>query len=510
MIIYQRNSFIYFEDGSLKFWVPEEYLQLIDIGLGKVRIWIYQHKAREHKTFVNKEYLITDVHDKNDNEYGDTVDDLISGLIPTSGVLIDTNSAIGDAFGRLRTSMPYQLFDSKELDGSQTRIWSEETSGNGTTTKETANSQWLLNAPDNGSFAIRQTKQRFPYQAAKSQLALLTGVMPTVINTRASIGLAEGNQATNLTPFEIYNGVYWQNANDGTTTKNGMHVCISKNGVHNKIHQDDWSVDSMDGTGASGIDADWSKAQIFGFDFEWLGVGRVRFHLNINGVSYIVHEFNHANLIDSVYTKSPNLPVRYEARSIGGDLTVQKICSSIQSEGGVDPAGVVHIGSSQLNSVNNDSAGTNNTVAAILRLQNDRPYSMLKLTSYTALSFANSPLRWSIALVSGSFQIDVNGTPTAIDDLVGSIDLPDTTVNFWEANTSGQDTVLEADISPFTIEEGFLGAGGNQADMADISPVDNLLTVGKEINGSRTAFVLYVQGYGANTMRSALKFKEVI
>jgi hypothetical protein len=65
-------------------------------------------------------------------------------------------------------------------------------------------------------------------------------------------------------------------------------------------------------------------------------------------------------------------------------------------------------------------------------------------------------------------------------------------------------------ISQFTIEEGYVGASGAQADVAAISPVDNLLTVGKDLNGSRSSFILYAQGYGVNTLRTSLKFKEII
>jgi hypothetical protein len=344
---------------------------------------------------------------------------------------LNTDNTSGDAFGRLRISTPFQLFDSKELDGSQDRIWNQQLAGNGSTIQDVPNSQWIISAPDNGSFAIRQTKQRFAYQTGKSQLALLTGVLPIVLDTRGSIGLAEENQATNTTPFEIYNGIYWQNANDGTTPKNGMHVCISNNGVHNKVHQADWNIDKFDGNGPSRLTVNWDKVQIFGFDFEWLGVGGVRFHLNINNVSYLVHKFNHANFITSVYTKTPNLPIRYEARSIDGNLDVQKICCSIQSEGGVEPAGVTHIRSSTLNTIPDNTAGTNNTVLAVLRLQSLKPYSVLKLINYSALTFANNALRWSIALVDGSFEILDGGVATAIDDLPGSVDLPNTTLKCW-------------------------------------------------------------------------------
>jgi hypothetical protein len=424
--------------------------------------------------------------------------------------VVSSDNARHDAFGRLRVSDPYTVFDSKELNGSGSRIWSEIVNGTATSVKDDDNSQYLLNAPNSGDYAIRQTKQRYQYQAGKSQLALLTGVLPTVADSRGLIGLVEEDQSTNSAPYEAYNGMYFMNSNDGTTAVDGMHVCVSKNGVHNRVNQNDWNIDRMDGNGPSNKIADWSKAQIFMIDFEWLGVGRVRFYLNIDGVSYQVHEFEHANAVSSVYVKSPNLPVRYEARSSGGNLTVQKICASIQSEGGVEQAGIMHIGSSQLVVVNDDTLGTDNTILAIIRLQSEKPYSLLKLLSFSGLTFSNAPLRWSIALVDGLFEIDVNGVPTAIDDLAGSIDLPETTINFWEGNTSGLDTVLEADISPYTIEEGFIGSGGNQSNVAAIAPAENLLTAGKSLDGSRTAFVLYAQGYGVNTMRYAIKFKEVL
>jgi hypothetical protein len=355
----------------------------------------------------------------------------------------------------------------------------------------------------NNDFAIRQTFQRFNYQAGKSQLALLTGKLSTVDNVNSRIGLIEGEVGSEATPFNAYNGIYFSSVN-GT-----VYVNIMKNGSNTAIAQSSWNIDKMDGGGPSRKTLDFTKVQIFVIDFEWLGVGRVRFGFNIDGVTYPVHQFVHANLTTSVYTKTPNLPVRYEIRSTGGADSMQKICASIMSEGGIEQSGITHIGSSALNTLANNTAGLDNTVMAAIRLQSARPYSTLKLLSFSGLAFSDTPVRWSVALVPGSFEINVNGTPTAMDDLAGSVDLTGTTINFWEAAAAGTDTVLESIVSPYTIEEGFI-AGSKNAPANSIAPADNLLTVGQGTDGCRSCFLVYAQAYGANTMRYALKFKEVI
>ena len=43
-------------------------------------------------------------------------------------------------------------------------------------------------------------------------------------------------------------------------------------------------------------------------DYEWLGVGRIRFGLAIGAGIIYVHEINYANSQSGVYMSSPNLP----------------------------------------------------------------------------------------------------------------------------------------------------------------------------------------------------------
>jgi hypothetical protein len=100
----------------------------------------------------------------------------------------------------------------------------------------------------------------------------------------------------------------------------------------------------MNGAGISGILLDPSKNMILVLDFQYLGVGRVRFGFDINGYIYYCHEFVHANETSGVYMSSPNLPVRWEIVATGtasGNTTLKAICCCVISEGGHNPKGLV-------------------------------------------------------------------------------------------------------------------------------------------------------------------------
>jgi hypothetical protein len=103
------------------------------------------------------------------------------------------------------------------------------------------------------------------------------------------------------------------------------------------VSQADWNGDKLDGTGASGLTLDLTKAQILWMDFEWLGVGSVRCGFIIDGQYIVCHTFNNANDIDKVYMTTAILPIRYEIENTGATAsasTLTQICSTVISEGG--------------------------------------------------------------------------------------------------------------------------------------------------------------------------------
>ena len=165
------------------------------------------------------------------------------------------------------------------------------------------------------------------YQPGKSQLALITFVM----------GTAQTGATTRIGYFDDSNGIFLERT--GTTVQLVRRTFVGGSAVDNTVAQASWNIDPMTGAGPSGLTLDLTKAHILVIDFQWLGVGRVRVAFDINGVIHPVHQFVHANLIASVYATTMCLPVRYEVRNTGiasGALSLETICTSVQSEGSSD------------------------------------------------------------------------------------------------------------------------------------------------------------------------------
>lgn len=251
--------------------------------------------------------------------------------------LNELNNAIGsamepfsstslDAFGRLRAAEPYTLFDSQnryQIDPQ----FDTATSGSGSTTYQVNESTVDMNVTNaSGDEVVRQTLRVFPYQPGKSLQVFATFVMTGgKINLRQRVGY-----------FGTQNGVFFQQEN---TTLSFVLRSYTGGSVSDArtVNQADWNGDKLDGSGASGITLDVTKAQILFMDFEWLGVGSVRCGFVINGTLIVCHTFNNANLISNVYMTTAILPVRYEITNTDttpSSSTLKQICSTVISEGG--------------------------------------------------------------------------------------------------------------------------------------------------------------------------------
>lgn len=252
------------------------------------------------------------------------------------------NTPLLDAFGRMRVSNPIIIFESKQLRDNDPLFWDEKLySGSGLSSIYEINrsSTTLYNDVGATGKYIRQTYRNFDYRPGKSQLIMITANLlrsyPSSLSlSGASIGL--GN-------YDDDNGLFFLYDVDT------MYVVMRNNGSDTKIAQDNWNIDKMNGKGPSKIIANWNKVQIYTIDFAWLGVGRVRFCLIINGIIYPVHEFKNANNLSSVYTNTPNNPLRIELTVDNASYGVSSeiICSSITSEGGNNvEAGIIRTKSS--------------------------------------------------------------------------------------------------------------------------------------------------------------------
>ena len=232
-----------------------------------------------------------------------------------------------DAFGRVRVSQPYTLFDSQNRYTQDTQ-YDTALTGTGTTTYQVNQSAVDMTVTAGGAgSAVRQTFRSFPYQPGKGLLLLATFCM-------------DGSQSLNLTQrvgyFNTANGVFFQRI-DGTNSFVLRSSVTGSVSDARTVNQSLWNGDKLDGTGASGITLDSAKSQILWMDFEWLGVGSVRCGFIINGEYIVCHTFTNANEITTTYMTTAILPVRYEITSTSAvAATLKQVCSSVMSEGGYD------------------------------------------------------------------------------------------------------------------------------------------------------------------------------
>ncbi len=261
--------------------------------------------------------------------YFNLLDEYLNSLTNEVNGFMEPFSATSlDAFGRLRVAQPYTLFDSQNRYQKDPQFSEELVTGGTATHVANESSVDLAVTTSSGSKAVRQSFRSFPYQPGKSLMVLATFVMNEgKENLRQRVGY-----------FNTSNGVFFQV--NGTTKSFVLRTNTSGTPSDARtVNQADWNGDKLDGTGASGITLDITKAQILYMDFEWLGVGSVRCGFVIDGKFYVCHTFNNANEIDKVYMTTAILPVRYEIENTAATAsasTLTQICSSVISEGGYD------------------------------------------------------------------------------------------------------------------------------------------------------------------------------
>jgi hypothetical protein len=239
-----------------------------------------------------------------------------------------------DAFGRLRVSQPYTLFDSQNRYGIDSQF-STSTVGSGAATHLSNEASVNMGvSTTSGDEVVRQTFRVFPYQPGKSLLLLATFKMDTAkTNLRQRVGY-----------FNTANGVYLE---QNATSITFVLRTSTSGSVDNSrfVDKTSWNGDKLDGTGASGITLDLTKTQILFMDFEWLGVGSVRCGFVINGQFIVAHTFHNSNIQTAVYMTTAILPVRYEITntgSVASSSAMKQICSSIMSEGGYEAVSQEH------------------------------------------------------------------------------------------------------------------------------------------------------------------------
>jgi hypothetical protein len=239
-----------------------------------------------------------------------------------------------------------------------------------------------------GQRAIRQTTRYFPYVPGFSQLISMTGTLAT----------PKANLRQSILYGDDLNGIGY--VMDGLTMSLLLRTSTSGAAADTLVPQSEWNLDRMlpgYGLNPSGLPLDVTKSQINSIDFQWLGVGRVRLTLNVDGIPVPVHEFRHANRLAGVYMRTPSLPIRYEVENVDTTASasaLEQICCSVSSEGGYALPGVEF---SAGHTWAQEIAVTTRRPIFAIRLKNENPAGkpnrkQLRFLSLTAFARTNDAL----------------------------------------------------------------------------------------------------------------------
>jgi hypothetical protein len=379
-----------------------------------------------------------------------------SGYSIISPAISYSNSPNIDAFGRLRVSNPFTLFDSSHR-FDDNGLWSTATATSGSATFNTA--QGLVDlavTAASGSEVLRETTKIFAYQPGKSLLVLSTFVM-----NAAKTGLRQ-----RVGYYGAANGYYLEQ-NDSTVSF-VERSSVSGSLVDTPVAQTSWNVDPLNGSGPSGITLDLTKAQILFMDLEWLGVGTVRIGFVIDGNFYVCHRFNHANIIASTYITTASLPLRYEitnTAATSGASTLKQICSTVLSEGGYELNGLQQAIGIPINTPRTlGTAGTFYPVIS-LRLKSTRLDGIVILSALSIMPISTGNFNWQVvatgtttggswvsAGTSSSVEYNITGTTFAGGRILAS--------GFFNATNqgAGQVDILKEALFKFQLERNGLTA----------------------------------------------------
>ena len=319
------------------------------------------------------------------------MDEFKNHITPVSNPLIDSK-------GRLRHSnfmgtgndIPLTLFDTKQIFDNAPLFWDDQEESGGSTTSvhdmNTASST-LGVALNTAGVRTRQSYMWMNYQPAKVTHIIQTGIL---IKSGGGAGITvEAGQIENNNGLAFYY--------DEGTVKTLIRTKTSGSVVNNLKDSTEWD-DPLDGTGRSGITIDWTKKQIFGISYGWLGVDSVLFWVKVNGAVYVFDQRDHSNIVDVPYMSTPNLPLRWKIENdgTGAASTTDQECQTVISEGGTKDFGALQHISTFGTHVDCATAGTTYAILGI-QLKSANLGASISIENITvATNTANGHFEWDL------------------------------------------------------------------------------------------------------------------
>ena len=245
----------------------------------------------------------------------------------SSQVELKPNANI-DAFGRVRMSQITSVIEVTHIYDKNPLEIDESVGGAATSTYSASHSCVDMSVSGNNDWVVRQTKQFAIYQPGKSQLFEASfSSMDLQTNVIKRVGYFTSATSSTYSTANL-DGFFLES--DGQAGE--ISFQIWRSGVQVvKRTTSQWLT-----TDADVSTINWAKTNLMFCDFQWLGVGLVRFGMVVDGQVKFFVKHSGANNLDYVYMTTPNKPIRHEIRSVGGAGDFTQICSQVSVEGSIN------------------------------------------------------------------------------------------------------------------------------------------------------------------------------
>jgi hypothetical protein len=382
------------------------------------------------------------------------------------------DSGAYDAFGRQRFSQPFTLFDSMLRYSKRTDLWDEATVSGGTTNYLVNESSLELKTTvASGDTVLRRSRRHFPYQPGKSLM-----FMASFVGNAPIAGLVQ-----EVGYFDDDNGIILRT--NGTNVQFVVRSSATGTVQENVVNQAEWNIDSF-------AAFDFTKANIFITDLEWLGVGRVRCGFVVDGEIRYCHEFNHSNNIDKVYMTSAILPASYRlhnSSAIASPAVLKQICTNVVSEGGYQPTGPIYI--------------TGRGAGSFVEISSETMVAAIRMASG----------RTDNVIIPAQIDASIGGNPAANLVAQWRLRLNPTVSGTWLSADNGRGNAQV--MSSGTFSGGTIVGAGLVASRSSIefNPESGLaLSLGQAIDGTSDVIILTLQCSSSENATGLIGWREVV
>ena len=234
-----------------------------------------------------------------------------------------------DSFERVRVSQPTNVFEytfGAILPATVTTIWETGTTGTASTDALTTNLYGFnIGMPVNTvSGRWYQSINHVRYQPGVSTVMRFTFCF-------GAGALLTANQRDRLGMFTDTTAAMTGAAGDGVFLENDAGAVFAVRrymtqgtGSEERVAQSSWNLNRMNGAGDVAdssrniVTLNWTKAQHLVIEYQWLGVGTIRFgfETGVNGIVW-VHEFVSVNALTEAWSRTGAFPVRFESYNYG-------------------------------------------------------------------------------------------------------------------------------------------------------------------------------------------------